>query len=524
MNHLSRILKHPGRSFHAMLLGAVVGCLLGPQLQIRAGETRTRGLYDGMEIASGDSQALTIIPEQMAEHFIASLRGTEPLRAGDEFASQQARPRGLTLSAVYRKAAPAVVVIVVGGGKSFGSGFLISKDGKILTNHHVVKNGLLTDNLTREVTIGFGELDTNGSMKPIVARFPAQVYKWDKTRDLALLKLAGSPFKSGHEPPVFKLASASPPPGEDVVAIGNAGVTLSWSLKAGVVEAVGRNILDTALVFAAWEQFIHNSADKNVRGAFPAAQRAVKAKFAASEVVYIQASCAIKHGDSGGPLLNMKGELVGVNDFGRSDQGGGSANYFIHVNEVKSFLQDQPPGPIQTLPSPWELGATACQFNDLDHDGKLDTMKFYWNNPTTNGVPHTLAGIGWDAAEESDLTKYISTGSSSANEGAKPKVDAASLVKDRAMRFQAYMVKDNDSVLFAYDLNRDGHFEIVRLDRGAKGTADIAWESEGPGKPYQRTQSQSRSVLLPSSSIPDLWRARYEKVVLGFFKSKEEKR
>lgn len=541
MNQPNNILKHPGCVGRVMLFATIAGCFLWPQLWSVAGEKKAGGLYDGPTIVSGDSLALTVIPEQMAEHLIASLRRTEPVGAPGELKPvRQAKTRGRELIAVYQKAAPAVVLIMVGGGKSSGTGFLINKDGWIVTNHHVVEGALLAENVTREVTVFFGKLNADNHMDAIDARFKAQVYKWDKDRDLALLKLTDSPFTSGNEPPFLKLADTSPPPGDDVVAIGHGAVSLSWSLKAGVVQAVGRNKLDTTEVFFDWEQLIHNSMNSALGNSFDAVQRAMKSRLGAqANVLLIQASCETFHGDSGAPLLNMNGEVVGVNAFSWPDKDNGSAHYFIHAKEVRSFLKDPSPSPVQTLltvPNPWEVGATNCELEDLDHDGKPETVKFYTSTPSSGGWRQEAVAIGWDLAEESDLTKYIPKGSDFSQRNAAPRLDREAFYKDRAMRFQAYAVKvkveNKPCFYFAYDLNHDGHFEIVRFDRDGKGRVDIMWRSKGPGKPYQRIQLEQPkgeaniqpNVWFPASRIPERWRTRYQKVVIEPLEPKEETR
>ena len=150
-------------------------------------------------------------------------------------------------------------------GTAIGTGFLISSDGQILTNHHVV----------------------DGADRVIVhmtdrREFTAKVVGSDPLSDVALLKVnaTGLPF--------LKIAEAkSLKAGQWVVAIGSP-FGLDHSVTAGIVSAVGRRSLDQS------QQY----------------------------VPFIQTDVPINKGNSGGPLLNTKGEVVGINSQIFSSSGG----------------------------------------------------------------------------------------------------------------------------------------------------------------------------------------------------------
>ncbi|WP_298634426.1 trypsin-like peptidase domain-containing protein [uncultured Umboniibacter sp.] len=140
--------------------------------------------------------------------------------------------------------------------QSSGSGFVISDDGYILTNDHVVANG-----------------DT------IVVRFPdqreydAEVVGQDPRSDLALLKIEAEDLR-----PV-RFASEQPKVGEWVVAIGSP-FGLDYSASAGIVSARGRSL---------------------------------PTENGDNYVPFLQTDVAINPGNSGGPLFNLDGEVVGIN-------------------------------------------------------------------------------------------------------------------------------------------------------------------------------------------------------------------
>ena len=140
-------------------------------------------------------------------------------------------------------------------GISLGTGFLISPDGYVLTNHHVVDNA-------DEVTVKLGDR----------RELKAKVVGSDAQSDVALLKVEGSNL------PALRLGNSSGvQPGQWVVAIGSP-YGLDHSVTAGIVSAIGRNT-------GGGQQY----------------------------VPFIQPDVAINRGNSGGPLLNTRGEVVGIN-------------------------------------------------------------------------------------------------------------------------------------------------------------------------------------------------------------------
>jgi serine protease Do len=149
-------------------------------------------------------------------------------------------------------------------GTSLGSGFIVSADGYVLTNHHVVDGA---DKVTVKLS------DTR--------EFQAKVVGSDEKSDIALLKIDASGL------PVLRLGDSKDlKPGQWVVAIGSP-FGLDHSVTAGIVSAVGR-------AAGAEQQY----------------------------VPFIQTDVAINRGNSGGPLLNTRGEVVGINSQIFSNSGG----------------------------------------------------------------------------------------------------------------------------------------------------------------------------------------------------------
>ncbi|TAK39463.1 MAG: DegQ family serine endoprotease [Lysobacteraceae bacterium] len=152
-----------------------------------------------------------------------------------------------------------------GPGVSQGSGFIISGDGYVLTNHHVIDGA-------DEVTVKLSDS----------REFNAKVVGSDEKSDVALLKIDAKGL------PALRLGDSHQlRPGQWVVAIGSP-FGLDHSVTAGIVSAIGRSSQFTG------QQY----------------------------VPFIQTDVAINRGNSGGPLLNTRGEVVGINSQIFSNSGG----------------------------------------------------------------------------------------------------------------------------------------------------------------------------------------------------------
>ncbi|MGN6689779.1 MAG: S1C family serine protease, partial [Sphingopyxis sp.] len=146
-----------------------------------------------------------------------------------------------------------------------GSGFLISDDGYIVTNNHVVTGGPRGE-AVNQVTVTL----TNGK------EYKAKIVGRDAASDLALLKIEATGL------PFVKFADSSRARvGDWVVAIGNP-LGLGSTVTAGIISAVHRSL-----------------GQPGVNGAYDR---------------YIQTDTAINRGNSGGPLFDLKGNVVGINN------------------------------------------------------------------------------------------------------------------------------------------------------------------------------------------------------------------
>jgi putative serine protease PepD len=182
-----------------------------------------------------------------------------------------------------------------GDQQALGTGFVVSKDGYILTNAHVVVE---SGQAASQVTVTFKGSGSNGT------QIPATVVGADESTDVALLKI--DPSQAPALVPVPLGDSSKVQVGEQVVAIGNP-LGLDFSLSSGVVSATDRSLQSP------------NGA--TITGG-------------------IQTDAAINPGNSGGPLFDANGDVIGINEQIDSQSGGNEGiGFAVPVNTAISTMQ-----------------------------------------------------------------------------------------------------------------------------------------------------------------------------------------
>lgn len=206
---------------------------------------------------------------------------------------------GMTPGDVYAQNVNAVVALTVevtkqdnygrkAAGYSAGTGFFISPDGYLVTNYHVVEDG------TKVTVTTHGDEEYN-----------AEIIGYEESNDLALLKVDAENL-----PYVILGSSSDLQVGDQVAAIGNVLSTFASSLTVGYVSGVDR-VVDTE----------------------------------GTAMNMIQTDVAINSGNSGGPLFNMNGEVVGITTakFSGNSSSGASIEgigFAIPIDDVRGMIED----------------------------------------------------------------------------------------------------------------------------------------------------------------------------------------
>ena len=206
------------------------------------------------------------------------------------------------VTAVAAKASPSVVTISVssGSGGGSGSGVVLSEDGYVLTNTHVVTLDGSSADAKIEVTTADGRLYT------------AKVVGLDPIVDLAVIKLDRA---SGLQPIQFADSSRLNV-GDQAIAIG-APLGLSNTVTDGIVSALNRSIqiASSAVPDDTSEQ--DSGGENGGNGPFDfwsfGQQPGGTTQSASISIPVVQTDAAINPGNSGGALVNSRGELIGIN-------------------------------------------------------------------------------------------------------------------------------------------------------------------------------------------------------------------
>ena len=208
------------------------------------------------------------------------------------------KSEALSATEAYNKVAPAAVVVstksVTQGYfmqtqevEGIGSGFIINEEGYILTNYHVIKGAQeISVTLSNDVTT------------------TAQIVNYDENQDVAMIKITDESVKI---PATVELGdSDSLQPGEEVIAIGTPLSTeLSSTVTKGIISATSRSVA------------VQSGVTMNL----------------------IQTDAAINAGNSGGPLVNTKGEVVGINSSKISGEAVEGIGFSIPINDIKDKIE-----------------------------------------------------------------------------------------------------------------------------------------------------------------------------------------
>ncbi len=275
----------------AVLIGIIAGIIITANLHLFK-----KSLADGkvpliytttdsqMPAQNGPSNFIALIKED--KPFVVNIRTTQKVKSGPfqmyhaPFGNQQ-NPFGNFFKNFFNNNMPQSSYTE----ESLGSGVIISKNGYIITNNHVI----------------------NGATKIYVKlyngkTFKAKVIGKDPQVDLALLKIKDG----GNLPAAILGDSKKSQIGEWVLAIGNP-FGLGWTVTNGIISAKGRAI------GGPYEDFM-------------------------------QTNAAINPGNSGGPLINMKGQVIGINT--AIIKGAQGIGFSIPINVVKEILPELETGKI----------------------------------------------------------------------------------------------------------------------------------------------------------------------------------
>lgn len=199
--------------------------------------------------------------------------------------------QALSLQEIYRESVSSVVSIISAtqSGKATGTGIIMSADGYIITNHHVIEGAQAISVLTHDDQ-----------------EYSASLIGSDETSDLAVLKIEASGLQAAQfgDSSVLQV-------GDTVVAIGDPlGVTLRGTMTDGIISAINRDLTVN---------------DRTM--------------------TLIQTNAALNNGNSGGPLINCYGQVIGINTMKMSNYYSSAASvegigFAIPIDTAKPIIDE----------------------------------------------------------------------------------------------------------------------------------------------------------------------------------------
>ncbi|MFI1660544.1 S1C family serine protease [Streptomyces sp. NPDC020472] len=232
-----------------------------------------------------------------------------------------------TVAGVAEAVSPSIVEISAtsGSGKSTGSGVIITSDGEIVTNNHVVSGA-------SSVTVQLSDGKT----------YRAEVVGTDPDKDLALIKLQGaSGLKAATLGDSSKIRV-----GDEVVAIGSPE-GLTGTVTSGIVSALDRDVTVAKDDGGQDQQQGQQQGDPRQGWPFEFGGQQFNGDTGSSKTTYkaIQTDASLNPGNSGGALINMNGEIIGINSamYSPSSSSGSTAGsvglgFAIPIDTVKADL------------------------------------------------------------------------------------------------------------------------------------------------------------------------------------------
>lgn len=222
---------------------------------------------------------------------VVELPASKPLTAAEVYAGNVAACVGITVSTTTN------IYGYTTTSAATGSGFVLTEDGYVVTNYHVIEEA--AKNRSVPITVSFQSGES----------YQAELVGGEADNDVAVLKIEAEGLK-----PVVLGDSDKLIVGEEVFAIGNPLGELTYSLTDGIVSALDR-VITTG-----------SGNDAN-------------------SMNMLQTNCAINSGNSGGPLFNRYGQVIGITTAKMSGASTSSATieglgFAVPINDVKHIIED----------------------------------------------------------------------------------------------------------------------------------------------------------------------------------------
>ena len=325
-------------------------------------------------------------------------------------------PGDKTVEQIFEESKNSIVVITT--DLSIGSGFVIQEDGLIATNYHVIRSA-------DEGTIKIHFISSEDGVTHTTTYEHISVIRKDMNKDIALLKVKSAKFDC------LCLSHREITTGEKVVAIGNpatGGKILDNTVSEGIISNTGRNI---------------------------------------SGVNYIQTTAPVNPGNSGGPLLNMKGEVIGMVTLKPSVSEG--IAFAIPASDIAKILNE------------------TNGSSEKDPHGRMKTVvELMENSESTSKIIVDLYAKEWHSAIYSDRNRDFNTALEKAVQIMEKPRERLRLARTEIEEMVADLKTHPDDLDKCYDYILKAYAAFCEL-------ADLAEEPEGSFTSFSQKKEELHS-------------------------------
>jgi|SRR5579872_304880 len=356
----------------------------------------------------------------------------------------------------------------------WGSGTFISADGWLLTNYHVVAEAAQEAAISGKPTVVDVILAhiVEGHPKP-QPPVKATLYRADPVHDLALLKLEPT---NGKPTPFFPFAALARA-GEDCFVVGSQNNGPAWWVRGCNLQR---------------PQFAFEYPDDLSQFATGLASAGDSVDRVRTTVIVTDAR--ISGGDSGGPLLNPKGELLGLTFATPQNSTQGSVGWHIALQHLRSFTSVLPKQAESVPFDPWTAGMPEAtmlepEATDSAHSGYIDALRYRYVLSDDGGNPRPVA-----------MTTFIDFGKH---------LSSAVQVLDRVprglwgmetrgqFRFDVFLSTRADGVTAVGYTNAQGIVDEIRIGQSQQIWANVVWNRDDHGIWHATKPTSSKPLVDP---------------------------
>lgn len=364
----------------------------------------------------------------------------------------------------------------------WGSGTLVSGDGWILSSYHVVvdaaQQAAISGRLAEVDVITARMVD--GRIEPR-ATLKATLFRADPAQDLALLKINSLP--AGEKAVPFFQFGTRVRAGEDCFVVGSESNGPAWWIRSGNVSGSRSHLSGSSYPGGAFER---------------------------EQTDLIATDIRVSPGDSGGPLLNAEGKLIGLT---LVPSGSGGEGRHVALRELVEFTRDLPTQPEGVPFDAWIAGLPGVgmlepELADSSHRGNPDALVYRYASKSTVGANPSslkakavtvfadLSGRKVNAADSTVLIPFGLWG-----------------MEDRGgFRFDVFVTLRSDHVMAVGYTDGDGVVDEIRVGR-SEDRAEVIWTRRADGKWYVVKAASSLPLIEPARLGKD--RTAQLEVILG---------